>query len=507
MTSFLNKIIFALAGKPAGVSKNAVKLSQNRTEDELQLKAMPMHKRLQWLQGRYDAAVTDENNKRHWAWADWKSADLDGNFEVRRIIRIRARYEAQNNAYARGIAQTVSEDTIGAGVKLQLDGDTASETEAAFALWADEIGLMEKMKLARYTKLIDGEAFLVLTTNPEIDNLVKLNVVLIDADRVTDSIDYYDATNITDGIRLDKHGNPVSYHVLNRHPTESVHDTSGTNVPAAEMIHLFTTFRPSQHRGVSELAPCLDLFGQLRDYTNAVLTAAQTAASLTGAIETDQPPIGEEDEVTVEPMEEIKLTPGTILTMPKGYKLNMTDAKQPSSTYAAFKQEILSEIARCLQVPYNIAAGNSNNASYASSRLDWQMYHKAIESEQKRFARALTKIYRAWAREWSIATRRTAPAKPRWIFPGVVEHSDPAKAANANATALATRTTNLATIFAEQGKDWEEELLQFAREQKLMKQLGIDPVAPIPKKTPNPPPDNQGEGEDEGEGGNKAGDE
>ena len=272
MTSFLDKIIFALAGKPAGVSKNAVKLSQNRTEDELQLKAMPMHKRLQWLQGRYDAAVTNENNKRHWAWADWKSADLDGNFEVRRIIRIRARYEAQNNAYARGIAQTVSEDTIGAGVKLQLDGDTASEVEAAFALWADEIGLMEKMKLARYTKLIDGEAFLVLTTNPEIDNLVKLNVVLIDADRVTDSIDYYDATSVTDGIRLDKYGNPVSYHVLNRHPTESVHDTSGTNVPAAEMIHLFTTFRPSQHRGVSELAPCLDLFGQLRDYTNAVLT-------------------------------------------------------------------------------------------------------------------------------------------------------------------------------------------------------------------------------------------
>ena len=39
MTSFLNKIIFALAGKPAGVSKNAVKLSQNRIEDELQLKA------------------------------------------------------------------------------------------------------------------------------------------------------------------------------------------------------------------------------------------------------------------------------------------------------------------------------------------------------------------------------------------------------------------------------------------------------------------------------------
>ena len=35
------------------------------------------------------------------------------------------------------------------------------------------------------------------------------------------------------------------------------------------------------------------------------------------------------------------------------------------------------------------------------------------------------------------------------------------------------RTTTLATEYARQGKDWETELRQIAKEQKLMDELGI----------------------------------
>ena len=55
------------------------------------------------VRGRYDAAVTTDENRRHWANADLLSADAANNPRVRRILRSRARYEVANNSYARGI--------------------------------------------------------------------------------------------------------------------------------------------------------------------------------------------------------------------------------------------------------------------------------------------------------------------------------------------------------------------------------------------------------------------
>ncbi|NLF32563.1 MAG: hypothetical protein GX591_16940, partial [Planctomycetes bacterium] len=53
------------------------------------------------------------------------------------------------------------------------------------------------------------------------------------------------------------------------------------------------------------------------------------------------------------------------------------------------------------------------------------------------------------------------------------EHVDPAKEANAQATRLASNTTTLAAEYARQGKDWETELRQRAKEKKLMEELGL----------------------------------
>ncbi len=38
-------------------------------------------------------------------------------------------------------------------------------------------------------------------------------------------------------------------------------------------------------------------------------------------------------------------------------------AEQPATTYAEFKREILNEIARCLNMPFNVAAGNSSGTT------------------------------------------------------------------------------------------------------------------------------------------------
>jgi capsid protein len=69
-----------------------------------------------------------------------------------------------------------------------------------------------------------------------------------------------------------------------------------------------------------------------------------------------------------------------------------------------------------------------------------------------------------------------------WFWDGV-EHVDPAKEANAQAARLKNHTTTLAIEYARQGRDWEEELKQRAKEMALMKQLGLNPADAEPAST------------------------
>ena len=87
------------------------------------------------VRARYDAAVTTDDNRRHWANADGLSPNASNSAEVRRILRNRARYETANNSYARGIVLTLAHDVVGTGPRLQMltgDSEANRRIEQAF---------------------------------------------------------------------------------------------------------------------------------------------------------------------------------------------------------------------------------------------------------------------------------------------------------------------------------------------------------------------------------------
>ena len=73
-----------------------------------------------WIRARFDAAQTTKDNAKHWAAAEFLSADAEADPAVRKTLRTRARYEVQNNSYARGIVSTLANDTVGTGPRLQM---------------------------------------------------------------------------------------------------------------------------------------------------------------------------------------------------------------------------------------------------------------------------------------------------------------------------------------------------------------------------------------------------
>jgi lambda family phage portal protein len=445
------------------------------------------------LRARYDAAVTNEDNRRHWANADGLSANAANSAAVRRVLRNRSRYEVANNSYARGIVLTLAHDVVGTGPRLQLltaDAEANRRIEQAFMTWAKAVGLAEKLRTMRMARATDGESFGILTNSPALPTEVQLDLRLVEADQVTTPDLDRLSSRAVDGIVFDGTGNPIEYHVLRSHPG----DGTGAmlreidRLPAASVVHWFRADRPGQARGVPDIMPALPLFAQLRRFTLAVLAAAETAADFAGILYTDAPANGEAD--AAEPFEPIELEKRALLTMPGGWKMSQLQAEQPATTYAEFKHEILNEIARCLNMPYNVAAANSSGYNYASGRLDHQTYFKAIRVEQSHLeCVVLDRILAAWLDEAALISGLLpaglgpfAEWNHQWFWDGH-EHVDPAKEANAQATRLANYTTTLADEYARRGLDWETQLRQRAKELALMSELGLSFATALPSST------------------------
>jgi lambda family phage portal protein len=431
---------------------------------------------------RYDAAQTNDENKRHWAAADALSARAANDPGSRARLRNRARYERANNGYCQGLTLTLANDVVGTGPTLQVltDSDDANDqVETRFAEWAEEIGLADDLHTMKQAKAVDGESVAIFHSNPHLEG-PQLDLDLIEAEQLAHPYGVPISLKMVDGIELDDARQPVRYHVLREHPGDNFLNPLKWDVyPARQVVHWFRRDRPRQYRGVPEITASLPLFAQLRRYTLAVLTAAEIAADFSLLLETDSPASATPPPT---PFESMDIDRGMMTTLPAGVNAKQLDAKQPTSTYEAFKREILKEIGRCVNAPFNVISGDSSLYNYSSARLDHLLYRGSILVEREHCRRnVLERIFAAWYAEARLIPGYLPANLPdilphKWRWPGF-STIDPLKEALADTERLSNGTDTLAGLLAEENRDWEEEIDQRAREVERFKKLGL----PLPK--------------------------
>ena len=443
------------------------------------------------VRASYDAAADTTRNERHWANADGRSASAATSHEVREKLRRRARYAChESNSYAAGIVRTLANDIIGTGPRLQLmipgRSDAARRIEREFMLWSYEARLAEKLRSMTIAKVVDGEAFAAFVTNPGLQTPVQLDLALIECDRVKSPWWQLDETEENaDGILFDSYGNPRQYTVLQEHPGNDFLTEFGEfdTIDAADMIHLFRLDRPGQRRGVPEIAPALPLFALLQRFTLATLHAAETAASYSGVLFTDDPD-NDDESVDAEPGDVIEVEHNSLLVLPNGRKLGQMKAEHPTTNHEMFKRETLREALRCMTMPYNIGSGDSSKYNYASGRLDHQTYDRRIKIDQDYTGAAcLDRTFVRWFDEASLIPDRRNRDGSReayipdglppmaewnwlWFFDGR-PHVDPLKEAAAATTLVNGLLLTEKAYFAERGLDSEEQERQIALEMGL----------------------------------------
>jgi len=454
----------------------------------------------QHLKASYDAAADGEYLARYYANADSLSSVKANTYDIRKKLMARSRYEYSNNTYCMGMIQTLENDIIGRGPRLQMLSDDSAlnqKMEADFMAWSRAVGLSNKLRTAQGAKVRDGETFIAQITNESLESQmpVTMDIQIIEAEQVhTPGISQIiDEKDAVDGIVFDKDGNPETYHVLSQHPGSNATwaGSEYKKVPASQIIHLFRADRPGQRRGIPEIMPALPLYAILRNYTLATLKAAEIAAMWAATLETQGPYADDSNdyagksqdngtEIVHEVMDVFALEHGMVTSMPRNTTVKGFKAEQPTTTYSEFKREVLREIARCLSIPFNVAAGDSSDYNYASGRLDHQTYFRKIDIDRQYVEQVcLDPLLSSWKAEWYLASGIPNPisAPHIWYWDGH-EHVDPAKEATADNIRLLNRTLSYARYYGKQGLDWQEEIAQIGNEKKFLEENGLTGAVP-----------------------------
>lgn len=475
--------------------------------------APPSHR---MIRARFDSQFTTDDNRRHWAAADAMSADAAASPGVRRILRMRGRYEVANNSYARGICNTVANYVIGTGPRLQMKTGVKSiddTVESLFSEWAKEINLGQTLHTSRVTRMESGEGFMLLRSNPGLQSPVKLDVKLIEADQVASPLfgiypqqfpDQY-----FDGIVFDRYGNRTEYHVLQQHP-----GAVGAFValayqydrwPARYVCHDYRVDRPGQQRGIPEITPALPLFANLRRYTLATVAAAETAADFAVMMKSPAPADGSSATDTgprPAALDTLEIEKRMAMFLPEGFEPFQMKAEQPTTSYENFTYALLREICRCLDLPVIFASLDAEKANMSSAYVVTQPFIKRVQVDRAGYERHLDCIFAEFLGEAVKAGQLPADmpatsAPHQWFWPSVGNHADPSKVASARAEALASGATNLPREYAKEGLDWEAELASDAKSLGIdvkelqgliiQKRFGLTPAIGQPGATAKPP--------------------
>lgn len=428
----------------------------------------------QVIRGKLDAAQTTNENRRHWVHADNLSARSAYTPGDRQLLRDRSRYEAENNSYYAGILSTVAAHEIGRGPRLQVltdSQDANTRLEIAWRNWTRQNDFTELLRVSVMTYWRDGEVFLLRRHKSALDpNRVGLKVCQYEADQVTNPYAFPFDPYVEDGIRIDKVGDPVSYHILKHHPGDinvpfGNSRTEGDWYLAEDVIHLFRRIRPGQLRGIPRITPSLELFPKLRRHTLATLAAAEAVANWTLFVRTNSSAITPKAMPDGEDFASLDFARAMLNFLPEGWEPFQLKAEQPTTNHEMFQRQTLMEICRCVGVPYLLMAGTSKDSNFSSAQMDIRnIWGPEVVADQDRLTNTvLEKVWR-WFLDDAVLVPGLLDDLPeidaidhQWLF-DPLPTTDTLDEANAGQLLLQSGQAMPSELYARRGKDFDTEI-------------------------------------------------
>ena len=468
----------------------------------------------------YDSASYESKELYDWSPSQG-SADADLLHELDTIVA-RSHDLTRNNGVAAGYSQTLVDNIVGPELRLaskpnyQVLGkdkewadEWARNTEARFRVWAKstECDATRKQNFGGMTQLVlrtgisDGEALAVPYWLS--NRRYSTAIMLIDPKRLSNPSSQLDSKYLRKGIKLNKYGEAIGYHIRKSHPYDVdswgmaddwEYIASRNNRGRTRVLHVHDKKRNGQSRGEPFLSSVMGDFKMAGSYQKIELRTAIAnsliAAFIESSMEVDD--IAEafdanfEDYLNERKAWKSKLTGGDVIQLPPGDKLNAFTPSRPAGAFSAFMEGVYRNISTGLNIPYELLMKDFSKTNYSSARAAmleaWRFFKGRREWLADHWCQP---VYELWLEEAVMRGEIEAPGfyenkaaycSAKWIGPGRgwVDVVKEAKGAELRMDkGLSTQQDEC----AEQGKDYEEVQDQRASELKrgfeLAQRMGL----------------------------------
>jgi lambda family phage portal protein len=476
--------------------------------------------------------------------SDWLpgggSADQDLLGELPNL-RQRSRDLNRNDAHAAGITQTITTNTVGSGIMLQskidakrlgIDPEKAAELQAQcereWERWCAIADAGERMHFNEIQQLVDrqelenGESVFIPVMINDPNRPYSLAIDNVESDRLDTPPSKRANKRIRSGVEVGDRGEPLAYWIKDSHPGDITYSggfwaDDYRRIPAKNemgrnnIFHLYRVLRAGQTRGVPYFSPVLNIFKDLGDYMEAELVASRVAACFAIFIKTQNSvnsALGRMKETNAAGQRLQSIEPGMIEHLQEGQSIESFNPNRPGGTFEPFVDRILRALATGLNLPYEIVAKDFSKTNYSSARAALLQAYRYFRCRQQYLSIHLCQpIYEMVMEEAYLRGYIDVPDfydnryeynRARWIASGW-QWVDPLKEVMASEQAIKNNISTLADECASQGKDWEENLEQRAREAKKIKNLeeeyGVSLTEDQPAK-PAPQQEEQTTGEE-----------
>ena len=351
----------------------------------------------------------------------------------------------------------------------------AEKIKREWQTWCKRIKFRRKLWTMAHAKIQDGEPIAIVRFNPKVRHRVKLDVCLIETEQCQTPMLPQGVVGYIDGIRFDPWGNPIYYDILPRHPGAVGISWPMTpdRVPAKYVLHWFTCKRPNQHRGVPELTSLLGLGAGHRRFREAVTAGAETIADISLVAQTQGAP-EEDGPDQYAPFSAVEFQKRMMMLLPMGWSVFQPKGESPPANYEMFTRASISETGRPKAMPYNLAAADSSQHSFASGKLDCIPYYLTIDDQEREDCNdlVLDPLFGLFWQELVLASQAEGemldedpeePPEHEWDWPRDPVADSQAEATT-NAERLRTGQAAPSDIAHENGESWEAFIRKSARD-------------------------------------------